>query len=77
MAPVEKNNKEKKDRKQLERGASDDWEAIKLILDGLPSLKQRVLHKLRALKNKEDEQTVFSKKEQKDYKREKQREKKK
>ena len=33
-------------------GARDDWEALKIVLDSLPSLKQRVLHKLRELRNK-------------------------
>ena len=35
-----------------ERVANDDWEAIKILLDAHPSLKQRVLHKLREMKAK-------------------------
>ncbi len=37
-----------------DNGARDDWEALKIVLDRLPSLKQRVLHRLRELKNKKD-----------------------
>ena len=34
-----------------DRGAKDDWEAIKLVLDEHPSLKQRVLYHIRAMQS--------------------------
>ena len=36
--------------KAKERGAKDDWEALKIVLDQNPALKQRVLHKMRDLR---------------------------
>jgi len=67
---------DRKEKDGLDRGAKDDWEALKIVLDELPSLKQRVLHKLRELKKrKSDGDIKVSRKEQKDYLREKQREK--
>ncbi len=55
-----------------ERGAKDDWEALKIILDGLPSLKQRVLHKLRELvhKNRSEVDKKISAQAQQNYIRE-------
>ena len=62
------------DKESMDRGAKDDWEALKVVLDELPSLKQRVLHKLRELqKRKTDADIKVSRREQKDYLREKQR----
>ncbi len=49
MEDKAKKAKEKSD-KSASRGAKDDWEAIKLILDDLPSLKQRVLFRIRELR---------------------------
>ena len=56
-------DKEKKQKIENEksRGASDDFEAIKIILDSMPSLKKRVFHKLRELKTKEKDKKVSSK----------------
>lgn len=63
-----------KGKEAMDRGAKDDWEALKVVLDELPSLKQRVLHKLRELqKRKTDADIKVSRREQKDYLREKQR----
>ena len=77
MATKSKNSgADRKEKDGLDRGAKDDWEALKIVLDELPSLKQRVLHKLRELKKrKSDGDIKVSRKEQKDYLREKQREK--
>lgn len=50
--------KKKKAVQEKSRGASDDFEAIKILLDSMPSLKQRVLHKLRELQNKEKEKEI-------------------
>ena len=33
------------------RGASDDWEALQMILSDNPDLKIRVLNRIRALRN--------------------------
>ncbi len=44
-----------KDRKRADRGASDDWEVIQMILSENPSIRQRVLHRLRALKRQNTE----------------------
>ncbi len=57
MAQENTDKKAPDKRKEIskERGAKDDWEALKIILDNLPSLKQRVLHKLRELVHKNNE----------------------
>ena len=53
------------------KGAKDDWEALKILLDGMPSLKQRVLHKLRELKARgSDADIKVSRKARQDYMRE-------
>ena len=44
----------------LDRGANDDWEALKLLLDDHPSLKQRVIHKMRELMKKSDDGEAVS-----------------
>ena len=49
--------KKKREEITKERGANDDWEALKIILDELPSLKQRVLHRLRELKDERSSKT--------------------
>lgn len=41
----------KKEKQEVDRGAKDDWEAIKIVLDSLPSLKQRVLHHIRSMRD--------------------------
>lgn len=63
-------DKEDKEKKKVERGSKDDWEAIKIILDQHPSLKQRVLHKIRAIKDaaKNKHPTQISIKQQRDFK---------
>ncbi|MCB9228477.1 MAG: hypothetical protein H6618_02610 [Deltaproteobacteria bacterium] len=67
-------NRSRNSRQDGDKEARDDWEALKILLDSMPSLKQRVLHKLRELKNrKENEQIKVSRKEQMDYMREKHR----
>lgn len=60
---------EKKERKEMDRGAKDDWEAIKIVLDSLPSLKQRVLYHIRAMRDaKKGEGPKVSLKQQRDDK---------
>ena len=44
-----------KDKKRADRGASDDWEALQMVLSDNPSIRQRVLHRLRALKRLADD----------------------
>lgn len=73
----EQEKEKRKDRKQLDRGASDDWEAIKLVLEGLPALKQRVLHRIRSMKNKQAEEIKVSARDAKEYQRARSQEKKK
>ncbi len=34
-----------------DRGAKDDFEALQMVLNGNQALKQRVMHRLRALKS--------------------------
>lgn len=71
-----KNKEEKeKDRSLHSRGAKDDWEALKIVLEDLPSLRQRVLHKLRDLKNKKarDNTVKISAREQREMNRSKNR----
>jgi hypothetical protein len=36
--------------KGKDRGARDDWEALQIVLQNHPTLRMRVLHRLRALK---------------------------
>lgn len=33
------------------RGATDDWEALQILLNDNPSLKQRVINRMRALRS--------------------------
>lgn len=61
------------EKNELTKGAKDDWESIKLILEGMPSLKQRVLHKIREFKNRGKEEKKVSAKEARDYKRNQQK----
>ena len=58
--------------KAKERGTKDDWESLKVVLESLPALKQRVLHKLRALRDKDPdaERQKISRQAQADYRRE-------
>ncbi|MBP6218099.1 MAG: hypothetical protein KA436_05900 [Oligoflexales bacterium] len=42
---------EKKPTRARERGTTDDWETIKVVLDQVPALRQRVMFKLRELRN--------------------------
>lgn len=42
--------KKKRQEAKKERGSKDDWEALAIIMDEMPSLKQRVLHKIREIK---------------------------
>lgn len=53
---------EKEDKKvkkhRVDRGASDDWEALQMILADNPALKQRVFHRLRALKRLADDRSA-------------------
>jgi hypothetical protein len=56
-------------KKEKDRGAKDDWEALKLVLDEHPALKQRVIHKLKSLiEEGKEEPLKISKKEQRDLK---------
>lgn len=56
-----------------DRGAKDDWEAVKLILDENPGLKNRVLFKLRELRKKAASGNVgYSAKEAKELQRQEQ-----
>ncbi|MDD9950805.1 MAG: hypothetical protein OXT67_04490 [Zetaproteobacteria bacterium] len=55
MAAKKEEDKEKE--KQLvnpkTKGAADDWEALKMVLESMPPLKSRVIAKLRELRDKE------------------------
>lgn len=53
IAEAREDGKQKEHKK--ERGSKDDWEALKIVLDELPALKQRVLHRMRALIKKNEE----------------------
>ena len=78
MSEREQQEKQKrKERKQMDRGAADDWEAVKMVLEGLPALKQRVLHRIRTMKNKQQDQIKVSAREAKEYQRLRSQEKKK
>ena len=58
-------------QKKEGNGARDDWEALKIVLDSLPSLKQRVLHKLRELRARKDKVTKTARVEKTPEKKEK------
>lgn len=49
---AEKNNKKENDEDQAfrARGAKDDFEVVKMILEDNPNLRSRVLHKLREIR---------------------------
>lgn len=59
--------KDKKVKKKDDRGAKDDWEALKIVLDQTPSLKQRVLYKIRQMRNKPDQNSQVTLKQQRDF----------
>ena len=56
-----KNTKEEGDENSLTKGAKDDWEALSLILEALPALKSRVLHKIREFKSRGSEEIKVNK----------------
>ena len=50
------NNKDKKGKKAIkDRGASDDWEALAMVINDRPGLKSRVLHKIKAMRNEKNQ----------------------
>ncbi|NRA47332.1 MAG: hypothetical protein HRU09_20470 [Oligoflexales bacterium] len=49
-----KDKKGKKTRKIDDRGASNDWEALAMVINDHPDLKARVLHKIKAMKNEKN-----------------------
>lgn len=57
-------------KEKSERGSRDEWEAIKIILDEQPSLKRRVLQKIRSIKarqNTDDTEREVSQKQTKEF----------
>jgi hypothetical protein len=62
---------DKEREKNQDRGARDDWEAIKLVIEAFPNLKQRVLRRISELRNrKRDSPINISMQDQVDYRRE-------
>ena len=47
----EDKGKGKNKRKIEDRGAADDWEALAMVINERPGLKNRVLHKIKSMRN--------------------------
>lgn len=55
-----KDSAEEKKEKYKSRGAKDDFEALKIILEDHPNLRSRVLHKLREVREARNQDTTKS-----------------